>query len=236
MAQLRKLVFDIETAGEEMESFDDASRKMLEERWRRIAKSEEEMEEAKERLTFSPLTSLIVAIGMIDADSEKGAVYFSNKDGKNEVFEEEGIKFETGNEPEILKKFWQVAANFEEFITFGGRTFDVPFLMIRSAIAGIKPSKNLMPNRYLESQPFNLRHIDLQDQFNFYSAKTERMGLHFWCRAFGIQSPKTKGVVGNAITELFRQGKSLEIAKYCLGDVKATLGLYRRWEKYLKFV
>lgn len=232
---LRKLVFDIETAGEELSSFDEDSRKILEARFRKYAETEEEVEEARRRLTFSPLTSMVVAIGMLDAGSEKGAVYFVPKDGKADTFEENGIKFEPGTEADILKKFWRVAENFEEFVTFGGRTFDAPFLMIRSAIHGIRPSRNLMPNRYLESQPFNLRHVDLQDQFSFYSAKAERLGLHFWCRAFGIPSPKTSGVTGDDVTGFFHEGKSLEIAHYCLGDVRATLELYRRWEKYLKF-
>ncbi|MFN7088426.1 MAG: ribonuclease H-like domain-containing protein [Candidatus Paceibacteria bacterium] len=232
----RKLVFDIETASHEIESFDDTSRRLLKTRFRKYYGDEFDEEKLESQLTFSPLTSAIVAIGMLDAETEKGAVYFVDKSGKTTITEEGGIKFESGTESEILRKFWLVCENFEEFITFGGRTFDAPFLMIRSAIHGIRPSKNLMPNRYLESQPLNLRHIDLQDQLSFYSAKAERLGLHFWAKAFGIPSPKETGIVGEDITKLFRQGKSLEIAHYCLQDVKATLELYRRWEKYLKFV
>ncbi|MBI2633989.1 MAG: ribonuclease H-like domain-containing protein [Parcubacteria group bacterium] len=231
----KKLVFDIETAAEAFDSFDETSQKLLEARFRKYAKTDEEVEEAKERLTFSPLTSFIVAVGMLDADSKKGAVYFVEKEPRGTgFFEENGVKFEPGTEAEVLQKFWQAASHFDEFITFGGRTFDAPFLMIRSAIHDIRPTKNLMPNRYLDNQPFNLRHVDLQDQFGFYSAKYERLGLHFWCRAFNIPSPKTD-VTGDDVSNLFHQGKSLEIAKYCLRDVEATLELYRHWEKNLRF-
>jgi len=235
MPAVRRLVLDIETVAEEFDQLDETSKKLLEARFAKLAKTDEELAEAKEQLTFSPLTSSIVAIGMIDADSEKGAVYFVNKDGQEETTEEGNIKFEASSEENILKKFWQVATQFEEFITFGGRIFDAPFLMIRSAIHGLRPSKNLMPNRYLESQPFNLRHVDLQDQLSFYSARRENLGLHFWCRAFGIPSPKAGEVTGDDITKLFQAGRSLEVARYCLGDVKATLELYRRWDKLLRF-
>ena len=39
--------------------------------------------------------------------------------------------------------------------------FDCPFLMMRSAILGVKPTRNLMPNRYY------MTHIDLLDQLTF---------------------------------------------------------------------
>jgi len=236
MQPIKKLVFDIETAGEKLESFDALSHKLLEERFRRYAETEEEYEKAKNQLAFSPLTSTIVAIGMLDADSEKGAVYFVAKDGSRIAEEEHGVKFESGSEEEMLKKFWQqVVPHYDEFITFGGRIFDAPVLMVRSAIYGIRPAKNLMPNRYLENQPYNFKHIDLQDQLTFYSAKIERLGLHFWCRAFGIPSPKEGGIAGEDVTKLFHEGNSMAIARYCMRDVRATLELYRKWDKYLRF-
>jgi uncharacterized protein YprB with RNaseH-like and TPR domain len=48
------------------------------------------------------------------------------------------------------------------FITFNGRSFDAPFLIVRSAVHRIKPSVNLIPNRY------DKYHIDLFDQLSFY--------------------------------------------------------------------
>jgi len=37
------------------------------------------------------------------------------------------------------------------------------------------------------------------------------------------------------INRLFAEGGYRKIAEYCLGDVKATAELYRRWEEFLKF-
>lgn len=231
----RRLVFDIETAAHELAHFDDYSQALLKEIFADEAVKRGDGDEEDElRLAFSPLTSEVVAIAALDADAEKGGVYFQSG-GKRAVFEERGVKFEGGDERFLLEKFWEVATYCEEFITFAGRTFDVPVLMLRSAILGIRPSKNLMANRYLGLQPSNARHIDLRDQFTFYGAKYERLGLHFWCKAFGIPSPKAGGVTGDEVTSLFRKGEYEKIARYCLGDTIATRLLFQKWERFLRF-
>lgn len=248
----RRLVFDIETSAKELGEFDEYSKKLLERIYKwdpQLSSGEDETsDEERFRLAFSPLTAEVVAIAALDADTGKGGVYFraSSKSpeqaeqvaqggGSQVLFEENGIKFEIGDERFLLKKFWELATLYDEFVTFAGRTFDVPVLMLRSAILDIRSSKNLMANRYINSQPFNARHVDLKDQFSFYGSKNERLGLHFWCRAFGIPSPKVGGVVGEDVTRLFREGECEKIARYCLGDTIATLELFKKWEKTLRF-
>ena len=135
----------------------------------------------------------------------------------------------------MLEQFWQLAELCDEFISFNGRSFDAPFLMIRSAVHKIKPTKNLMSNRYLESQRFDAKHIDLLDQLSFYGALRKKGNMHLWSRAFGIQSPKAQGVSGDDIAPLFKKKKFLEIARYNVGDLIATKELYERWLNYVKF-
>jgi DNA polymerase elongation subunit (family B) len=138
-------------------------------------------------------------------------------------------------EEEMLKKFWEAARRYQVFITFNGRGFDVPFLMIRSAIHGIRPSKDLMRGRYLYQHNPDALHIDLQEQLTFYGASRKKGSLHLWTRAFGIESPKAGGVTGDDVGPLFKAGKYLDIAKYNVGDLRATRSLYERWETYLQF-
>jgi hypothetical protein len=107
--------------------------------------------------------------------------------------------------------------------------------MIRSAILDVRPSKNLLSNRYLESQKFGATHVDLLDQLTFYGAVRKKFNLHFWTKAFGIQSPKEQGITGEDMSRLYKEGKLLEIAKYNLGDLKATKELYEKWNRYLNF-
>jgi len=226
----QKLVFDIETIGVDFESLDKISQEYL----LQYAESEEEEEETKERLGFYPLTGEVVAIGILNPDTNRGAVYLRNEKGgmSNEDLEA-GIKIETGTEKEILEKFWETIKPYNYFISFNGRVFDAPFLMIRSAILGVKPSKNLLSNRYLNSQKYDAVHVDLLDQLTFYGITRKKFNLHFWAKAFGIKSPKEEGITGDDVSRLYKEGKILEIAKYNLGDLKATKELYEKWNNYL---
>ena len=246
-----KLIFDIETIGENFEELDETTQDALSWWIKKESNGEEEykiaLEELKNGLGFSPLTGQVVAIGVLDGDSEpssmasygagknKGAVYYQNPDDLTEESEDGGIKFKAMSERDMLAKFWELAEHYDEFVSFNGRSFDVPFLMIRSAILGVRPSVDLMSNRYLSSQRFGAKHIDLLDQLSFYGAVRRKGNLHLWSRAFGIKSPKEGGVTGEDVGQLFREKKFLDIAKYNVGDLRATLALYNYWDKYLKF-
>ncbi len=234
----KKLIFDIETIGDDFDKMDEMTKEALT-RWiKRESRDEKEYEnmlkDLKDGLGFSPLTGEIVAIGVLDGNEERGAVYFQSPGKKIEESEKNGIKLKSMPEREMLESFWKVAESYKEFISFNGRSFDVPFLMIRSAIHGIRPSRDLMSNRYLGSQKNNARHIDLLDQLTFYGAVRRRGGLHMWCRAFGIKSPKAEGVTGDDVGRLFQEKKFKEIALYNIGDLQATKKLYEYWDNYLR--
>ncbi len=230
---LKKIVLDIETIGKDFESFDEMSREYL----LKFAETEEEIKEAKESLGFSPLTGEIVAIGMLNPDTEKGAIFFqapanpgSSHTDPPEPFEKNGIQFIADTENGILKRFWEAVKNYDQVITFNGRGFDAPFIMLRSAILKIKPTKDLMPNRYSATS-----HIDLLDQLTFFGSVRRKFSLHMWCKAFGIKSPKEEGVTGLEVKDFFKDGKYIEIAKYCVGDLYATKELYDYWNKFVRF-
>jgi len=233
------LVFDIETIGEDFDVLDETTQDVLT-RWiKRESDSEEEYEKAlvdmKNGLGFSPLTGEVVAVGVYDTEKNKSAVYFQAPDNSVKNSEEDNVKFRVLKEKEILQQFWNLAEKYDEFISFNGRAFDVPFLMIRSAIHGVRPTKNLMANRYLSSQPKNAKHIDLLDQFTFYGAVRRKGSLHLWSRAFGIKSPKAEGITGDDVGHLFKEKKFFEIAKYNVGDLIATKELYEKWKNFVKF-
>jgi hypothetical protein len=232
----KKLIFDIETIGIKFDSLDKISQEYL----LQYTENEEEEKETKERLSFYPLTGEIVAIGILNPDTNKGAIYIREIDSNsnsikiNKLQEENlDISIETGNEKEILEKFWTTVKSYNYFITFNGRIFDVPFLMIRSAILGLKPTKNLLSNRYLNLQKYNAIHVDLLDQLTFYGSFRKKFNLHFWSKAFGLQSPKEAGITGDDVARLYKEGKLEEIAKYNLGDLRATKELYLKWDQYL---
>jgi len=220
-----RIIFDIETVGKDFESLD----KPVQEYLLKYAETSDEKEEIKDRLSFYPLTAEIVTIGLLDPDLQKGFAFFQTSGDPLLPFEEDNVLYETGTEKEIIRKFWNVIKKYNQFITFNGRGFDCPFIMIRSAVHKIKPTRDLMPNRY------NDAHIDLLDQLTFYGAYRRRFSLDMWCRAFGIKSPKESGVTGYEVKDLYKAGRCLDIAKYCVGDLIATGELFTYWEKYIRF-
>lgn len=236
---MAKIVFDIETVGENFDQIDPRTQEMMTWWIKRESKDEKEYEaqlkNLKEELGFSPLTGEIVSIGMLDIESKKGAVYFQAPKEKIEDFEENEIKFKAMSEKEIIKGFWSVCKHANEFISFNGRAFDVPYILVRGAKHKIRPTKDLMSNRYLGSQKFGAKHVDLLDQLTFYGSVRKKGSLHMWTRMFGIQSPKDDGIDGDQVARFFHDKKYADIARYNARDLYATGELYEYWNKYLRF-
>jgi DNA polymerase elongation subunit (family B) len=222
---MTRIIFDIETAGKDLDALD----KPVQEYLLRNAASQDEQKEVEDSLSFYPLTAEIITIGMFDPDKQNGRIFFQNNSDPTLPFEEDGFTFETGTEKEIIQKFWDTLKQFNQFITFNGRSFDCPFILIRSALHHIQPKKELLPYRYGDA------HIDLLDQLTFYGAFRRRFSLDMWCRTFDIKSPKEEGITGYQVKGLYKAGRYLEIARYCAGDLKATAQLFSIWEKYIKF-
>jgi 3'-5' exonuclease len=239
MSTQKKIVFDIETVGEDFDAIDETSQGTLTHWIEREAKDDSEyqtlLEDLKNGLGFSPLTGEIVALGALDPDSNEGAVYYQAPGEKNKEFTEAGIKYKQFDEAGILSQFWKLAENASIFISFNGRAFDVPFLNIRSAIKGVRPTKDLMRGRYLYQQDPRAVHIDLLDQLTYYGAVWKKGNLHLWSRAFGIESPKAAGTTGDDVGRLFKEKQYLDIARYNVGDLNATRDLYKKWSEYLQF-
>ncbi len=221
---MSRLIIDIETLAAPFESFDEVQQAYL----LKFAESEEERTEAIQKLSLYPTTARIVAIGLLNPDTDRGEVLFQSDESVDTFSEDEHVHFRSGTEQELLQEFWKDILKYEQFITFNGRGFDCPFLLLRSAILQIKPSRNLMPYRFDHSI-----HCDLLDQLTFYGA-FRKFSLDFYCKSFGIDSPKSHGITGLDIGRLFEEKRFRQIAEYCFGDVKATAELFRRWEEFLK--
>ena len=229
------LIFDIETVGEAWEDLDESTQATLT-RWAdRTARDDHERNalyaDIKAGLGFSPLTGAIVAIGLYDLERRQGAVYYQGAgDEADTTVGDYTLKERT--EREMLADFWEGARSYDTFVTFNGRSFDVPFLLLRSIAAHVKPTADLMRGRYLYQQT-HIRHVDLLDQLTFYGAMHRKPNLHLFCRAFGIASPKTAGVAGDDVAGLFYEKRFEDIARYNVRDVVATTALYEKWLEYL---
>jgi len=221
---VHRVVFDIETLGFPFESFDETQQEYL----TKFARTEDERREALLRLNLYPFTAHLIAVGLLNPDTEKGVVLYAGDRSEETTSEDGHIQFVAGDEEEILRRFWDIITKYDQFITFNGRGFDCPFLMLRSMVLGIKPSRNLMPYRYESSV-----HCDLLEQLTYYGA-TRKFNLDFYCKAVGIESPKSRGITGLDLGALFAEKKFREIADYCLGDVRATAQLFTKWDQFLR--
>jgi DNA polymerase elongation subunit (family B) len=218
------IVFDIETVGISWEELDVASQAYL----LKFADTEDKQQEVKETLGFYPLTGEIVAIGLYDPDKDIRSVYFQAPNYTGEArFQKDGVHYIIGSESEILELFWATVRKYSTFITFNGREFDCPYIMMRSAVHRIQPTRNLMPYRYADKE-----HVDLLDQLTFYRA-TRKFTLDYFCKRFGIVSPKEEGVTGQEVPQMYHDERYLEIAEYCMRDVVATGELFQIWKDYI---
>ncbi|MGO8766702.1 MAG: 3'-5' exonuclease [Limisphaerales bacterium] len=232
------LVFDIETSAQPLDGFDEAQQEYL---FRECEKITDESgkcakrEEITRFMSLWPFTAQVVCIAMLNAESLRGQSLFVAEDFHEESDEAAPVKFiACADEAELLAQFWDAAKKFDSIVTFNGRGFDVPFLYLRSAILNVPISKkNWLGYRYA-TEP----HCDLAEQLTFYSVSgrdgaARRFNLDFYCKAFGIESPKSHGVSGMDVNRLMAEKKFCEIAEYCLRDVRATTELYKIWKERL---
>jgi DNA polymerase elongation subunit (family B) len=241
------LVFDIETTALPLENFDEAQQEYLFREADKLADAtakDAKREEITKFMSLWPFTSQIVCIAMLNAETQRGQTIYVSDDFEDKTEEdplaaskpgEDGVKFiPCADETELLAQFWEAAKNFNSVVTFNGRGFDVPFIYLRSALLNVPISKkNWLGYRYATDP-----HCDLAEQFTFYSVSgrdgaARRFNLDFYCKAFGIESPKSHGVTGMDVGALLAAGKFRDIAEYCLRDVRATVELYKIWKERL---
>jgi 3'-5' exonuclease len=232
------LVFDIETSALPLEQFDDVQQEYL---FRDASKLEDVVarearrQELHRQFSLWPFTAQVVCIAMLNVESCRGQVLFTAEDYEESAGEAGPVEFvPCADELELLTAFWDVARHYDSVVTFNGRGFDVPFLYLRSAALNVPISrKDWLGYRY-QTDP----HCDLAEQFTFYGVSgregaARRFNLDFYCKVFGIESPKSHGVTGMDVNDLLAQGQYRKIAEYCVRDVRATVELYRIWKERL---
>ena len=202
------LVFDIETSALPLEHFDEAQQEYL---FREADKIEDSLQKEARRgelarmLSLYPLTSTVLCIAMVNADTGRGKVLFTAEDEEAaELATNETVEFiPCVDETDLLQQFWEFAPKYDRVVTFNGRGFDVPFLYLRSALLNVPISrKDWLGYRYA-FEP----HCDLADQLTFYGVSgrdgaARKFNLDFYCKVFGIESPKSHDVAQAVLGDL----------------------------------
>ncbi len=235
---MANLVFDIETSALPLENFDEAQQEYLfrdAEKIPDLTAREVRRAEIRQQFNLWPFTAQVVCVAMLNADTARGQVLFTAEDYEADAAEAGPVEFvPCADEVELLTAFWDVAQHYDTIVTFNGRGFDVPFLYLRSAQLNVPITrKNWLGYRYAVEP-----HCDLAEQLTFYGVSgregaARRFNLDFYCKAFGIESPKSHGVTGMDVNTLLADGQYRAIAEYCLRDVQATVLLYQVWKDRL---
>lgn len=210
------IAFDIEVVGPDFASLDEPTRDYLMKR----ARTEEEREHVPERTALELGLGKVVAIGMHDIDADRTQVLLAS-DAPLDDFEIDGAHVSIGVEPWMLVRFWSIIKRAGRIVSFFGRGYDGPVLMVRSAQLGIPSLRDLVPYRYDIAQ-----HCDLADVLTWQGAVRNHYNLDWWCRRFGLESPKEAGITGADVGRLYNEGRIAEIGSYVARDVRQTAALY----------
>src|SRR3990172_3388082 len=125
---MSRVVIDIETLGYPFDSFDEVQQEYL----LKFAGTDEERAEAIKKLSLYPMTAEIIAIGLLNPETDRGKVLFQSRQPVNKTDPDGTVQFVSGTEEEMLGHFWEDIPKYQQFITFNGRGFYYPFLILLS--------------------------------------------------------------------------------------------------------
>ncbi|MDE7196904.1 MAG: 3'-5' exonuclease [Helicobacter sp.] len=146
--------------------------------------------------------------------------------------------FEAGkSEREIIEAFLTYLQKQPRLVSFNGRGFDMPMLLLRAM------RYNLQAGAYFETknpavgkdkwenyrQRFSERfHLDLFDSLGHFGAATRGLKLHNIASA--CQLPGKFDTQGDEVYRLYADGKMGAIDAYCESDVLNTYWLFLKWQ------
>ncbi|HEY7713499.1 MAG TPA: ribonuclease H-like domain-containing protein [Candidatus Binatia bacterium] len=125
-----------------------------------------------------------------------------------------------GDEIEILKNFWQLAADCDLFVGHNILDFDLRFIYQRSIIHQVKPSRDLPFGRFRNAPIFDTMH-------EWSKWGREHASLDLLSKTLSLRSPK-ETLDGSKVYPYYRAGKIADIINYCRCDVDSVRQVYRR--------
>ncbi len=142
-----------------------------------------------------------------------------------------------GDEKTMLEEFWHMTANVDLFIGHNIHDFDLPFIVQRSVILGVKPTWQMFEepgvpkykvNKFLDFARYrNCPIFDTMWEWSHWGDSRNNKGLEHVALAMGLPTPKD-GIDGSQVYEFFKKGKVKEIVEYCKRDVETNRAVYKR--------
>jgi predicted PolB exonuclease-like 3'-5' exonuclease len=198
-----KMFFDIET----LPSPDEHRDIHLEILKKKTLNKEKEDEDIFQSTSFDGAFGRICCIGII-------------KEGPQGILQKEVF---SGNENDLLTKFWQAAQGVHRFVGHNIWAFDLPFIYKRSIINGVKPRMDISFARYR-----NIPIYDTMLEWDLWNMERGRaQKLDTLAKVLGLPTSKDE-MDGSMVANYFKEGRIEDICRYCMKDVELTRRVYYR--------
>ncbi|HOJ50653.1 MAG TPA: ribonuclease H-like domain-containing protein [Spirochaetota bacterium] len=214
-----EIVIDIETVGKSKDDFSEYEYEKIEKTLG---------EEPEQYFALYPQTGFIVCIACKNIISGKGFVIHINdinykESDKNNPFTYYGVP----NEREVLSLFWNMidlmqkdGHNLSRLISFNGKRFDVPFILLRSAANSVNITHSL---GYKGGPEF---HLDLWEEFSF-GRKIRAFSIDIIANMLGLNCHRNNDYNGKLVWEWYNNKEYKKIAELCISDVLLTENIYK---------
>ena len=131
----------------------------------------------------------------------------------------DGFYQQPKDEADMLSNFWYTVAHHGTIVGYNLINFDLPTILMRSMLLGIKPSREL-PLRKYNREPI----FDVMQELAYWNPENWK-GLDWWAKRLGIGATIGSGA---DIHNLWKKGKQEEIDAHCRRDVELTRDIYER--------
>lgn len=176
----------------------------------KIAADIEEKQKKQIRdMGMSPLFNMICCAGWADESGKTGNIILDAETPEAEA--------------DLILQFWEILSQYDHFVTFNGRSFDLRCLHLHGMDYGIRPGVNIDKGRDNRGNHTDLRQI-LAGEDRFASGKLDSFAKRF------LKDQKTEGIDGVMVQDYWDIGLKEDIAKYCEKDCDLTMKLYLRAE------
>lgn len=173
----------------------------------------------------APPLARVVLVGLLNPDTGGRCVVYDAGllDVDETASELTGVRLlPAGGEAALLAIAHDVIGKASRLVTFNGRSFDLPLLLLRAVRHGISTAQ--IVRRAVYQKPWeDGAHLDVLSLLTFGGA-TGKYPLAAYSIAMGVGNPKQHGD-GSNVGELVKARNGTALAGYCLGDVAATVAL-----------
>jgi len=138
------------------------------------------------------------------------------------AIDDETAQIISGQEVDILNKWWEISRRATKFIGHNIIEFDIPFLYKRSVVLKTRPSQ-LIPVKKFQTENI----YDTSKEWSRWD-NYSNISLHHLSIALGLPSSKEGGIDGSQVFDRFLAGEMEEIYQYCKRDVDLTRKIYKR--------